>query len=152
MYKPEPVSENETHKILWDFETHSLGRILVCPRSNFNFLHNFQWFIFPTQSCIVLWSFPASLLHRCYYITRCEFCSPPLADGLPLEFELLQVSSGLKDSSNILADLNNAIVWMVPARLPIFNSSSLLTKPSLIAPSAPTTIGISVTFMFRSFF
>ena len=30
--------------------------------SNFNFLHNSQWITFPTQSCLVLYSFWASLL------------------------------------------------------------------------------------------
>ena len=31
--------------------------------SNFNFLHNSQWITFPTQSCLVLYSFCANLLH-----------------------------------------------------------------------------------------
>ena len=31
--------------------------------SNFSFLHNFQWITFPTQSCLILYSFCASLLH-----------------------------------------------------------------------------------------
>ena len=31
--------------------------------SNLNFLHNSQWITFPTQSCLVLYSFCASLLH-----------------------------------------------------------------------------------------
>ena len=31
--------------------------------SNFNFLHNSQWITFPTQSCLVLYSFWANLLH-----------------------------------------------------------------------------------------
>ena len=30
---------------------------------NLNFLHNSQWIAFPTQSCLVLYSFCASLLH-----------------------------------------------------------------------------------------
>ena len=32
-------------------------------RSNLNFLHNFQWITLPTQSCLVLYSFCANLLH-----------------------------------------------------------------------------------------
>ena len=32
-------------------------------RSNFNFLHNSQWITFPNQSCLVLYSFCANLLH-----------------------------------------------------------------------------------------
>ena len=31
--------------------------------SNFNFLHNSRWITFPTQSCLVLYSFYARLLH-----------------------------------------------------------------------------------------
>ena len=31
--------------------------------SNFNFLHNSQWITFPTESCLVLYSFCANLLH-----------------------------------------------------------------------------------------
>ena len=31
--------------------------------SNFNFLHNSQWITLPTQSCLVLYSFCANLLH-----------------------------------------------------------------------------------------
>ena len=31
--------------------------------SNFNFLHNSQWINLPTQSCLVLYSFCANLLH-----------------------------------------------------------------------------------------
>ena len=31
--------------------------------SNFNILHNYQWFTFPTQSCLVLCSFCVSLHH-----------------------------------------------------------------------------------------
>ena len=35
--------------------------LLVC--SNFNFLHISQWITFPTQPCLVLYSFCANLLH-----------------------------------------------------------------------------------------
>ena len=31
--------------------------------SNFNFLHNSKWITFPTQSCLILYSFRANLLH-----------------------------------------------------------------------------------------
>ena len=53
---------------------------------------------------------------------------------------------------SILADLNNAIVWMVSSRSSNSNSSSSLIKALVIVPSAPITIGITVTFMFHSFF
>ena len=52
---------------------------------------------------------------------------------------------------NILANLYNAVVWMVSARPPISNPSSLFTKSLWMVPSALTTIGITVTFMFHNF-
>ena len=53
---------------------------------------------------------------------------------------------------SILTDLNNAIVWMVSTRPLISKSSSSFTNPLGIVPSEPTRIGITVTFMFHSFF
>ena len=53
---------------------------------------------------------------------------------------------------SILADLNNAVVWIVSACLVISKSSSLYTNPSVSVPRAPVTIDIIVTFKFRSFF
>ena len=53
---------------------------------------------------------------------------------------------------SILADLNNVIVWMVSIRPLISKSFSPCTTPLLTVLSAPITIGITVTFMFHSFF
>ena len=53
---------------------------------------------------------------------------------------------------SILADLNNAVVWMVSTRPLIFKSSSLCINPFVTVPSVPITIGITVTFMFHNFF
>ena len=44
------------------------------------------------------------------------------------------------------------VVWMVSTRPLISNSSSPCTKHLVIVPSAPTTFGIIVTFIFHSFF
>ena len=52
---------------------------------------------------------------------------------------------------SILSDLHNAVVWMVSALLSIFNPSRVFTKPLEIVPSAPITIGITVTVMFHRF-
>ena len=51
---------------------------------------------------------------------------------------------------SIIADLNNAVVQMVSARLS--NASGPFTKPLRIVPSTTITIGITITFMFHNFF
>ena len=53
---------------------------------------------------------------------------------------------------SILADFNNAAVWMVSPRPLISSSSSSCINSLLIVPSAPITIGITGAFMFYSFF
>ena len=50
---------------------------------------------------------------------------------------------------NILADLNNAVIWMVWACPLISNSSSPFSKPLEIFPSAPITIDITATIAFH---
>ena len=53
---------------------------------------------------------------------------------------------------SILADLDNAGVWMVSSR-PLTSKSSIpCINPSVTVPSAPITIGVTITFMFYSFF
>ena len=47
---------------------------------------------------------------------------------------------------SILADLNTSVIWMVSM------SSSPFINPLVTVPSAPITIGITVTFIFHSFF
>ena len=69
-----------------------------------------------------------------------------------LEFEWRKYPLVSRTLLRILADLNNAVVWMFSSCLLISNSSSPFTKPLGIVPSASTTIGITVTFMFHSFF
>ena len=61
----------------------------------------------------------------------------------------LQVSSTLL---SILTDLNNAVVWMVSIRLLISKSSNPCTNLLVTVPRAPITIGITIIFMFHSFF
>ena len=72
-----------------------------------------------------------------------------LVDGLSLESVWQQVSRTLL---SILADLSNAIVWIVSSR-PLFSKSSRsCTNPFMTVPRVTITIGIIVTFMFHSFF
>ena len=53
---------------------------------------------------------------------------------------------------SILAALNDAVVWMVSTRPLISKPSSPCTNPLVTVPRVPITIGITVTFMFHSFF
>ena len=53
---------------------------------------------------------------------------------------------------SILADLNNAVAWMVSIWPLISKSSSPFTNCLRIVPSVPITIDITVTFMFHNFF
>ncbi len=53
---------------------------------------------------------------------------------------------------SILADLNNAVFWMVYTHPLISKSSSPCTNPLMTAPSAPITNGITIAFMFHRFF
>ena len=52
----------------------------------------------------------------------------------------------------ILVDLNNAVVWMVSTRPIISKFSSPCTNLLVIVPQALIIIGITLTFMFYSFF
>ena len=53
---------------------------------------------------------------------------------------------------SILPDLSNVVVWMVFTCPLINKTSSPLSYPLGIIPSAPITVGITVTFMLYSFF
>ena len=53
---------------------------------------------------------------------------------------------------SILADFNNAVVWMVSTCPLISKSSNPFINPLVTVQRAPITIGINVTFMFHSFF
>ena len=53
---------------------------------------------------------------------------------------------------SILADLIYAVVWIVFICPLISKSSNPFANPLGIVPSAPITIGITVIFMFHSFF
>ena len=53
---------------------------------------------------------------------------------------------------SILAIINNAVVWMVSTRSPIFKSSRPFNNHLVTVSKIPITIGIIVTFMYHSFF
>ena len=71
-----------------------------------------------------------------------EFFSQTIAECFPLEFVWRQVSSSPRTVLSILADLNNAVIWIVSTRPLIFKSSSPLNNPSLTILRTPITIGI----------
>ena len=52
----------------------------------------------------------------------------------------------------ILSDLNNAVVWMVSTRPFISKSPTSCTNPLLTVSTAPITVSITVTLMFRIIF
>ena len=67
----------------------------------------------------------------------------------------VRVTASLRKSPglfSVLADLKNAVVWMVSCRLLIFKSSSPCTNPLVSVLNAPITIVITVTSMFHSVF
>ena len=75
-----------------------------------------------------------------------EFFTLAVADGL--------TANPLKKSRillNILADLNNVIVWIVSSRPLISKSSNPCTNPSATVLRVPFTIGITVTLIFHPF-
>ena len=53
---------------------------------------------------------------------------------------------------SILAELNNVVGWMVSTCPLVSMSSNPFNNPLVTALSPPITIGITVTFMFHSFF
>ena len=53
---------------------------------------------------------------------------------------------------SILADLSNAVIWIVSTSPPTSKSSRPFNNPLVIVPKAPITIGTIVTFTFHIFF
>ena len=85
-------------------------------------------------------------------ITPSEFFTPALSDGFLWRLSDSKSPQVSRTLLSILADLSNAIVWMFSAHSLISSSSRPLTKPLGTDPSAPITIGITITFMFCTFF
>ena len=79
-------------------------------------------------------------------ITPFGFFTPALADGFSLESEWQQVSSLSRTLLSILANLNNAVVWI--ARSPIFNSFGPFTKLFSVLWKVPSTC---LSFVFWDF-
>ena len=71
--------------------------------------------------------------------------------GVRVTASLFKFSQVSRILCSILANLSNAVVWMVLARLPISNFSSPLTKPLRAVPRVPAIIGSTLTIMFHIF-
>ena len=88
-------------KIHENFVSYSLGRTLV-RGVNHNFLHNYQWIIRTTQSCLVIYSLCANLQHS-LIICLIILSLSPHDDGLPLDFVWQQVSSSRLKSPGLFS-------------------------------------------------
>ena len=90
--------------------------------------------------------------YYCYYFTFPRvFHTPHL---LMVYHWNLSDSKSPKSSEfffNILANLNNAVVWMISPCPLISKSSSSCTNPLMNLLSTLITIGITITFPFHSF-
>ncbi len=76
----------------------------------------------------------------------------PLGEGFYWSLSVIKAPKVPRTLLSILTDFNNAVVWMISIHPSIFTSSSSLTKPMGIVPSAPLKIGITITFKLNSFF
>ena len=76
---------------------------------------------------------------------------PALAYGFSVEFKDQQVFH-VSRILDILALLDNAVVWMVSTCPLISKSTRPFNRYLWIVPSVPITDGITVTFISKSFF
>ena len=133
--------------------------------SNLNFSHISQWITLPTQSCLVLYSSCAKLLHS--LIMWLIVSSLIIIIIIMLVNFYTSVSWwsfndwNLSDSKfpqdsrtllSILTDVSNAVVWIVSTRPVISNSSCPCINPLVTVPRAPITMGITVSFIFHNLF
>ena len=131
--------------------------------SNLNLLYNSQRINFPSQLCLLLYSFCASFLHLLimwltvyYYFTILRFfytsVSWGFSTGVWLTASLLKSPQVSRTLFSILADQNDALVWLVSTRPLISKSFSPCTNPLVCVPIKQITIGITVIFIFHNFF
>ena len=81
-----------------------------------------------------------------------EFFTPTLADGLHRSLSDSKSPRVSRDPLRIQANLSNAVVWMFSTCPQISKSSSPFTISLGFVPRAPIKTGITVTFLFYSFF
>ena len=81
-----------------------------------------------------------------------EFFTSTLADDFSLELSDCKSPQVTRTLLSIIADLNNAGVWMVSTRPLISISSNHCTIPLVTVSKAPITINFIVSLMSHSFF
>ena len=81
-----------------------------------------------------------------------DFFTPVFANCFSLEFERQQVFLSTRTLLSILADFNNAVVWIVSSRLLNSMPSCSCTNPLVIVPNTPIKIVNTVTFWLDSLF
>ena len=135
--------------------------------SNFTLLHNSSGSPFPPQSCLVLYYFCGNWLHLFFMWLIASSLSPYLIIIIII-YSVFHtsvsrwfltgnwISACLLNSFRtllcILVEFDNSVVWIVSSRSLISKSSSPFTNSSVTILSAPITIGITVTFLFRCCF
>ena len=134
------------------FITHRIARGHVFENALWGTMREVQLLLLFFQSHLEVESSSIIATAIIIIIIICEFFTSALADGLSLESGDSKAPQVSQTLLNNLADLNNAVIWMRSARVPISNSPSLLPKPLRIIPSAPIVIGITVNFLSHSFF
>ena len=99
---------------------------------------------FATTAKFTIWKVFTSTLDYYYYFNSLRvFFYTNISWCLSLESEWQQVLPGTV--LRILADVNNAVVWMVSIAFLISSSSNLFFKPLGTNPSTASTIDIRVT-------
>ena len=147
---------SKSHRSLCvSFSRRDVGFCIYClfVWSNFNFLDISPWITLLTQSCLVLYSFCANLLHYYYYYYYYYYFTSLRV--FPHQRQLMVFHRSLSDSKSlevsgtlfsILADLNGGVVWMVSTCVFIFNYLSPFINPLLSVTRAPITFGIDCHF------
>ena len=136
-----------------------LGEILVCAYiiyqygQNFYLLHNSQWITIPTLLFLVFHSFCAKLLYIVILLLLLfKLFTSANADGLSQKIEWQQVSSRLQEPFSVFWPIFAMLLfgWSL-LDLKFLKFYSFYQHPEIV-PSAPLTVGITVTFLFHSFF
>ena len=87
-----------------------------------------------------------------YYYSFSSFLHQPLAIVSHTSLSDSKSPQISRTLLSILADLNNAVVWMVSTRPLISKFSSPCSNPLVTVRRAPIPIGLTVTFMFQRLF